>query len=60
MEREELLLVISGLVKMVKSEYPSEYSLTEIVTIWGLDPAIDLTREEVAAITNCDLIDKGD
>ena len=45
---------------MVKSEYPSEYSLTEIVTIWGLDPAIDLTREEVAAITNCDLIDKGD
>lgn len=33
--RDELLLAIEGLARLVRDEYPSDYSLTDIMTTWG-------------------------
>ena len=47
--REAVLnLAITGLAKLVRDEYPSKYTLSEIADTWGF--CINVSPEEVRAI----------
>jgi hypothetical protein len=49
--QEVLIRAFQALGKLVASEYPDHYTLTEIAHTWGTgDPFIDLDDEDVAAI----------
>jgi hypothetical protein len=47
---ETLIRAFRALGKLVASEYPDGYTLTEIADTWGTDPFVDLDSEDVDAI----------
>lgn len=46
----DLMRACHALALLVKSEYPDGYSISEIATEWGTDPAVGLSPEDVEAV----------
>ena len=49
-QTETLIRAFQALGKLVASEYPKSYTLTDIADTWGGDPFIDLSDEDTDAI----------